>query len=121
MVSDGHTVVVYDGRLKTFNRYPLGSTPLALFLQRHVRLDQKVVVDRVDHIPAGFSIVAHDGGHQSQGHIVLSFQDNPMALKEWAIVDARGARTSVSLTDLHPTSGLDPALFQLESPVGPPP
>ena len=75
VVSDGHKVVVYDGRLKTFNRYPLGSTPLALFLQRHVRLDQKVVVDRVDRLPGGFQIVAHDGRHESQGHITLAFSE----------------------------------------------
>jgi outer membrane lipoprotein-sorting protein len=116
VVSDGHTVVVFDGRLKTFNRYPLGSTPLALFLQRHVRLDQKVVVDRVEHAPGGFQIVAHDGRHESQGHITLSFSDGPTELKEWSIVDARGARTDVRLSDLQPASGLDPALFQLQNP-----
>jgi outer membrane lipoprotein-sorting protein len=116
VVSDGHTVVVYDGRLKTFNRYPLGSTPLALFLQRHVRLDQKVVVDRVDRLPGGFQIVAHDGRHESQGHITLSFSDGPVELKEWSIIDARGARTDVRLSDLQPASGLDPALFQLQNP-----
>ena len=120
VVSDGHTVVVYDGRLKTFNRYPLGSTPLALFLQRHVRLDQKVVVDRVDRLPGGFEIVAHDGRHESQGHIILTFSDDPMALKEWSIVDARGARTDVKLSELQSVSGLDPGLFQLQSPAGPP-
>jgi outer membrane lipoprotein-sorting protein len=114
VVSDGRTVMVYDGRLKTVKRYPLGSTPLALFLQRHVRLDQKVVVDRVDHIADGFSIVAHDGRHESQGHIILTFADNPMSLKDWAIVDGRGARTEVRISDFAPTSGLDPALFQLQ-------
>jgi outer membrane lipoprotein-sorting protein len=120
VVSDGHTVVVYDGRLKTFNRYPLGSTPLALFLQRHVRLDQKVVVDRVDHVAGGFQIVAHDGRHESQGHIILSFSDNPVELKEWAIIDARGGKTDVKLSDLEPVSGLDPGLFQLQNPMGTP-
>jgi outer membrane lipoprotein-sorting protein len=117
VVSDGHTVVVYDGRLKTFNRYPLGSTPLALFLQRHVRLDQKVVVTRVDHGPGGFMITARDGRHESQGEITLAFSDGPMALKEWSILDARGARTTVRLSDLEPVSGLDPALFQLQNPA----
>jgi outer membrane lipoprotein-sorting protein len=119
VVSDGHTVVVYDGRLKTFNRYPLGSTPLALFLQRHVRLDQKVVVDRVDRVAGGFQIVAHDGRHESQGHITLSFSDGPVELKEWSIIDGRGGRTSVRLSDLEAVSGLDPGLFQLQNPAGP--
>jgi outer membrane lipoprotein-sorting protein len=116
VVSDGHSVVVYDARLKTFNRYPLGSTPLALFLQRHVRLDQKVVVTRVDRGPNGFMITARDGRHESQGQITLSFSDNPVELKEWTIMDGRGGRTIVRLSDLQPASGLDPALFQLQNP-----
>ena len=116
VVSDGHSVMVYDGRLKTFNRYPLGSTPLALFLQRHVRLDQKVTVTRVDRGPGGFMITARDGRHESQGEITLSFSDSPIGLKEWTILDGRGARTSVRLSDLEATSGLDPALFELQNP-----
>ena len=116
VVSDGHTVVVYDGRLKTFNRYPLGATPLALFLQRHVRLDQKVVVDRVDRSAEGFTIVAHDGRHESRGRINLTFSDSPVELKAWSILDAQGGRTEVRLSNLEPTSGLDPALFQLQNP-----
>lgn len=116
VVSDGRSVIVYDGRLKTTNRYPLGSTPLALFLQRHVRLDQKVVVDRVDRLPGQFIIVAHDGRHESQGHITLAFADSPVELKEWSIIDGRGAKTSVRLSDLAPTSGLEPALFRVDGP-----
>ena len=118
VVSDGHSVMVLDGRLKTFNRYPLGSTPLALFLQRHVRLDQKVTVTRVDRGPGSFMITARDGRHESQGEITLSFSENPVELKEWTILDGRGGRTSVRLSDLQPTSGLDPALFQLQNPAG---
>ncbi len=116
VVADGHTVVVYDRRLKTFDRYPLGSTPLGLFLQKHVRLDKKVMVTQVDRVPGGFSIVARDGRHQAQGQITLTFSEGPMALKRWSILDAQGRRTTVDITDLEPTSGLDPGLFVLNNP-----
>ncbi len=116
MVSDGHAVLVYDRRLKSFDRYPLGSTPLSLFLQRHVRLDQKVQVTRVDRFAGGFSIVARDGRRQTAGQITLTFSDTPVALREWSIVDAQGGRTTVRLTGLQPVSGLDPNLFVLSNP-----
>ncbi len=119
MVADGHTVMVYDRRLQTFNRYPLGATPLGLFLQRHVRLDQKVMVTRVDRTPGGFSITARDGGRQARGEITLSFSEAPLALRSWSIVDAQGARTAVKVVDLQPASGLDPGLFQLRNPLRP--
>ena len=116
VVSDGHAVLVYDRRLKTFDRYPLGSTPLALFLQKHVRLDQKVQVTRVDRRPGEFSITARDGGHKAQGQITLTFADSPMSLLEWSILDAQGGRTRVRLSGLEPATGLDPKLFVLTNP-----
>lgn len=112
VIADGQMVFVIDGRLQTVNRYLQGSTPLALFLQRHVRLDQKVVVSKVERVPGGFRLTAHDGRHQARGQITLTFWDNPMMLKQWSIVDAEGARTTVDITDLQPASGLDPRLFR---------
>jgi len=122
VVSNGRTVLVYDRRLKTFDRYPLGMTPLSLFLQKHVRLDQKVQVTRVERLPGGFSITARDGKHETQGQVTLIFADAPLALREWSILDAQGGRTSVRLSGLQPAAGLDPKLFVLDEPrVGPPP
>ncbi len=116
VVSDGHSVIVYDRRLKTFDRYPLGATPLALFLQKHVRLDQKVVVTRVVRSPGAFTLFARDGRRQAQGQIELTFAASPVALREWAITDAQGKRTVVRITDLEPAANLDPALFVLRNP-----
>jgi outer membrane lipoprotein-sorting protein len=111
VVSDGHGVYVLDRRLKTYDRYPLGATPLSLFLQKHVRLDQKVVVTKVERFPGGFSLTARDGKKQAQGQIQLTFQDSPIALKQWSIRDVQGARTTVRIIDLEPAPGLDPSLF----------
>ena len=117
VVSDGHSVLVYDRRLKTFDRYPLGATPLALFLQRHVRLDQKVTVTRVDRFAGGFALTLKDGARKAQGQIELAFNDAPMALRGWTIIDAQGARTTVQIADLAPAAGLDPSLFVLKNPA----
>lgn len=116
VVADGRRVAVYDRRLNTFNSYPLGATPLSLFLQKHVRLDQKVQVTDVERFPGGFRLTARDGRRQTRGQITLDFWDMPMALKQWSIVDAQGMRTVVQINDLHPTSGLDPSLFEIRDP-----
>ena len=117
VVSDGHAVLVYDRRLKTFDRYPLGATPLALFLQRHVRLDEKVVVTRIDRFAGGFALTLRDGARQAQGQIELTFGDAPMALRQWTITDAQGARTTIRISDLEPVADLDPGLFVLKNPA----
>ncbi len=116
VVSDGHVVNVADSRLKTFTSYPLGLTPLSLFLAKHVRLDQGVAVTRVARYADGFAITARDGRKQTAGQIELTFADSPVALTKWTITDAQGQTTTVEVSGLSPAPGLAPDLFVLRNP-----
>ena len=116
VVSDGGVVSVQDKRLKTFDAYPLGATPLSLFLARNIRLDKGVSITRVQRAQNGFSITARDGKKETAGQITLSFTDRPLALAGWTVTDAQGRPTRVQLQDLQRTSGLDKSLFVLKDP-----
>ncbi len=116
VVSDGYNVSVADSRLKTFDKYPLGATPLALLLARHVRLDQGVVIDKVIQTGDGFSIQARDGRKQAEGKIELVFANSPLTLRSWTVSDAQGQSTRVEILELKPVSGLSASLFQLRDP-----
>jgi len=116
VVSDGGRVIVSDTRLNTFNAYPLGATPLSLFLAKTIRLDRGVQVTRVSRAADGFSITARDGKKATSGQIVLTFTDNPMSLVGWAVTDAQGRTTQVRISGLQRVSGLDPSLFVLKDP-----
>jgi len=116
VVSDGYNVSIADRRLKTFDRYPLGTTPLALLLAKEIRLDRGVVIDRVTQSADGFTITARDGRKEAEGHIVLSFASSPIALRSWMVTDAQGQTTRIDLEQFSTTSGLDPALFVLTDP-----
>jgi outer membrane lipoprotein-sorting protein len=115
VASDGHNVTVYDQRLKTFDRYPLGSTPLSLFLAKNVRLDQGVVITRVARVPGGFTLTARDGRKQAEGQVTLTFSDDPLALREWTLTDAQGQTTRVSVEYLRPATLAD-SLFVIRDP-----
>src|SRR5258706_9844313 len=69
VVSDGGRVIVQDKRLDTFTAYPLGATPLSLFLAKTVRLDKGVQVTRVARAADGFAITARDGKKETSGQI----------------------------------------------------
>lgn len=116
IVSDGSQVLVQDRRLNTFENYPLRSTALALFLARHVRLNQGVNITRIDRRAGGFSITAQDSRREAQGTLVLDFANSPMELLGWTVIDPEGGRTRVRLDNLRVVSGLDPALFVLRDP-----
>lgn len=116
VVSDGAAVTVADSRLMTFTRYPLGATPLDLFLARTIRLDRGVVITGVERQGNAFTIVARDGHKKTAGQLALTFTDNPMQLQSWAATDAQGRTTRVRLIGLSRTSGLEKSLFVPKDP-----
>ncbi|MCR5878140.1 outer membrane lipoprotein carrier protein LolA [Phenylobacterium sp. J367] len=116
VVSDGGNVAVHDARLKTFDRYPLQSTPLSLFLAKTIRLDRGVTVTRVSRMAGGFSITARDGAKKTAGQITLTFTDAPLALAGWTVQDAQGRSTRVQVQGLQAASGLAADLFVLKNP-----
>lgn len=116
VVSDGDVVSVQDKRLKTFDQYPLGATPLSLFLAKTIRLDRGVAITRVQRLADGFTITARDGKKETAGQISLSFTDNPLALAGWTVTDAQGRPTRVQIQGLQRAAGLDRSLFVLKDP-----
>lgn len=110
LVSDGRFVSEADTRLKTVNRYPLGQTPLALFLAQDVRLDKGVVITRVSRLDGGFSLTMSDGRKQTRGSLTMNFSDSPVGLMGWVVSTVQGS-TRVRLTSLERTGGLDAKLF----------
>lgn len=116
VVSDGDVVSVHDARLKTFESYPLGATPLSLFLARTIRLDNGVAITRVARAANGFSITARDGRKETAGTITLSFTDSPLSLAGWTVTDAQGLPTRVQVQRLERANGLSKSLFILKDP-----
>jgi outer membrane lipoprotein-sorting protein len=116
VVSNGSTVAVADSRLKSFDSYPLGMTPLSFFLARNIRLDRGVQVTGVSRSPGGFTVVTRDGHKKTAGQLALSFSEAPLRLEGWTVTDAQGRATRVRLTDLAPAADLDKTLFELKDP-----
>ncbi|HEX7760270.1 MAG TPA: outer-membrane lipoprotein carrier protein LolA [Caulobacteraceae bacterium] len=120
MASDGQVVSVWNLRLKTFQSYPLGMTPLGIFLAKEIRLDRGVKVVRVDRLADGFTVVARDTRHQSEGQIALTFTDTPLRLAGWTVTDAQGLSTRVTLNDFALTAPFDTSFFKPANPYAKP-
>ena len=116
IASDGRDVTVVDRRLRTKHVYPLGATPLALFLARNIRLDRGVIVRQVIHDAGSVTVVAEDAKGKAKGQISLSFSETPLALTGWAVKDARGGVVKVRLEGLGRAAPHDPSFFELPNP-----
>ncbi|ESQ90569.1 cell envelope biogenesis protein LolA [Asticcacaulis sp. AC460] len=116
IVADGQKVKMWDPRLKSFDEYPLGETPLSLFLSRQIRLDQNVIVTQVTSNGAGFTLKARDRRKQVEGNIALVFDqagNGQLSLREWTVTDAQGKATKVHLTSFNRGGGFRSDLFVL--------
>jgi outer membrane lipoprotein-sorting protein len=117
VISDGNQVAVHDKRLNTFELYALKMSPLSLFLAKEIRLDRGVRITDVRRGEGGtFSLTASDVKRETGGSITLVFNENPIALREWTVVDAQGARTRIAINALAPVASLDKALFEIHDP-----
>jgi outer membrane lipoprotein-sorting protein len=119
MASDGRLVGILNRRLKTYEAYPLGMTPLSLFLARQIRLDKGVRVSRVIRVSDGFSVVASDAHKKTEGQLTLNFSEAPLALQGWTITDAQGQSTRVNLEGFSPAGPFNSSIFTLKDPRPP--
>lgn len=121
IVSDGQKVKKWDPRLKTFDEFPLSETPLSLFLSKHIRFDQGVIITQVASDATGFKLTARDRRKQVEGSIVLEFSQSAqgaVALKAWTITDAQGRATTIRLTSFAAKPANQANLFVLKNPQG---
>ena len=117
VVADGKWVSVWDARLKTFDKYPQGETPLALFLSKQIRFDQGVIITSVTLLPDGFRLKARDRRRDIEGSITMDFSDKAgLVLKGWTVIDAQNRPTEIKLVTLDRQMSIKPSLFVLKAP-----
>jgi outer membrane lipoprotein-sorting protein len=114
IVSDGNVVSMRDTELRTTERTPLRSTPLNLILGAHINLVRDARIIRVSRSGPWLMITARDRSGQTDGQITLDFYGDEAELRSWDVIDATGARTRITLTELTQPDRLDPSLFRLE-------
>ncbi|HSF95359.1 MAG TPA: outer membrane lipoprotein carrier protein LolA [Thermohalobaculum sp.] len=116
IVADGTWVGVYDKRLNTLDRIPIGSTPLDILLRKRVDLRSEGAVQAIENRGGQMRVQAIDPDAPDQGSITMVFADNPLELRQWIVVDAQGLTTTVALSDMRANVKLDPNLFFIEEP-----
>jgi outer membrane lipoprotein-sorting protein len=113
IVSDGQTVAVANRRLNTVDRYSLKDLPLGVILGDKIdlaRSQQLVSIQR----DAGAVIVGlRSSLNRSKANIFLLFSDPVPELRQWAVIDAQGQKTTIILRSATPGVPLAASLFEL--------
>lgn len=114
IVSDGNVVALRDRELRTTERTPLRSTPLNIILGRTINLERDARVLRVSRAGPWLLITARDRSGQTDGQITLQFYGPQAELRSWDVIDATGARTRITLSEITRPASFERSLFRLE-------
>lgn len=107
ITSDGILVTFQDLELQQTNQVPLLASPLRVLVDSEVSFERDLLVEEVRKEANVLRITARLRRDPDQGSVTLTFQDQPLSLKQWTIVDAQQVSIRVALLD--PEFGVDVA------------
>jgi outer membrane lipoprotein-sorting protein len=108
--------MLYDRELRQPTTVPTSQTPLAVLLRDNLRLSGDVTVTRVERSGGFLRVTLHRTEAAAEGRLTLVLAEQPMELRQWAVVDAQGRETRVTLTQHQPGVRIDPFLFEFNDP-----
>jgi outer membrane lipoprotein-sorting protein len=115
VVADGSWVGVFDPKSnRNPQRYPLSKTPLSLLLRDDISLAEKGLVLGAERDKQGMHVTVVDPRQPQEGRIVMSFAEDPIALRGWTVTTKTGQRTQVTVSDLRTGMTFDRGLFNIE-------
>jgi len=115
VIADGNWVGVFDPKSnRNPTRYPLDKTPLSLLLRDRLSLTEPGLVQGATRDARGTDITVVDPRAPKEGRMVMSFADDPVALRQWVVTTRTGQTTRVALDQLRTGVQLDRSLFNIE-------
>ncbi|WP_284179190.1 outer membrane lipoprotein carrier protein LolA [Rhabdaerophilum sp. SD176] len=115
IVADGRTVRILDRKLKTWDDYFIGQTPLKFLLQPKIDIAKDTkVIDLKRFGPEIILTIEDKSTLGGTSRIRVIFDGETYALKEWIVTDPQGSDTRVALSNLNLAALPDKALFVID-------
>ncbi len=117
IVADGTFLIYHDRELNQVSYIPLGSTPAGILLQDRISLtggDLTITDFKQENGTLHITLVRSD--NPMEGSLTLVLTDDPLTLRKWAVTDAQGTVTNVSLVQAKFGIPLDAELFRFKNP-----
>ena len=97
LVADGTWLVYFDAELDQVSHIPMGSGPFRYLLADRVSLGGEARVVGIERGDGQLRIAIEDREAPEDGSVTLVFDEAPLMLRQWVVVDPQGYRTTVSL------------------------
>ena len=116
VVADGTTLAVENSSLKTTDRYPITNSPLRLLLSDNADLSLDPRVSAIKHEAGAILVTARENSGPATGAITLTLADSGgnLELRQWDVVDAQGAHTTVVVNDMQQVADIPADKFIIQ-------
>jgi outer membrane lipoprotein-sorting protein len=113
----GHGNLVFeDHSIDQISEVPLSLTPLGILLADHISLSGRVTVVGFRRLPGQLQVTLVRSASPQDGSLTLVFTQDPLALRQWTVLDAQRRETHVTLYNVEQGVNLDPKLFEFRDP-----
>ncbi|WP_162906492.1 LolA family protein [Algihabitans albus] len=112
LISDGHTMVMYDKSIESASQIPLSQSPLWFLTRDPIDFTDTVEILAVERGQGALLVSMLGRSALGRAQVDLLFSDSPLELRRWSVVDEQGYIIQVSLVDTQFDVALEDSLFQ---------
>ena len=116
MVASGRLLMYHDSALKQTSFLPVNQTPAAFFLRDDINLGAGLAITEFTAAANTLRLSLVESANPDAGSITLVFEDKPLRLVKWQVVDPQGTAVEVVLLDPSFGAPIDNDLFDLIDP-----
>jgi len=117
IVADGVQVTLWDPATRDFGQWPIGWTAASFLVKDNLKLSGDLTVQTLSRNADGLiEATIVQTRKPQEGKIIARFAENPLALRGWSIIDNRGNRVDVALTQVQSGIQLADSLFKYDGP-----
>lgn len=99
MIASSRLLMYHDTQLKQTTFLPVSETPAALLIDDEIALSGDVTVTAFERTASAFRVTLEQTDSPDTGSVTLMFEDAPMRLAKWRVIDAQGTAIDVSLRE----------------------
>jgi outer membrane lipoprotein-sorting protein len=115
IVADGMQVTMWDNATRDFGQWPIGWTAASFLVREPLVLSGDLQVEKIDRANGLLEVTLSQAKKPQEGKVVVRLQENPLLLRGWTIIDNRGNRVTVSLSEMQTGLQLADSLFKNDS------
>lgn len=115
LIADGKDLYFFDKSLDQITTVPLTSTPAGILVRKNVDLQNAdIAVTETTKTGDTFALKMNMRGQEGLGHMTVVFNNSPVSLNSWSVVDATGAKTDVVFSNLKTKTNFGKNYFQIQ-------